>query len=125
MALVKADKTKEFFDGTTIHGLSHIFGQKRKHYFVWSVLILICFSMLIWMTVNSIKLYQQNNVTTSFVYNTLPETNFPGITFCNENIFQKKLVGINPLLVSLLNIVNMLPEIGHDTAAEVQCNFSM
>lgn len=106
---------KNFFDGTSIHGLPYIFGRSRKHFIIWTLLTLISLAFLLWMSINSVKMYLQNNVTTTFVYDTLSEVDFPAVSICNENLLQRKLTSNSFLKFNWLYALDLYqPSDGHN-----------
>lgn len=86
-------KNKEHFESTSIHGVRFILGHNRKYFFIWLIVSVASLSGLFYLCENSIKLYLQNNVTTTFVYNTLQKSDFPAISICSQNLVQRNVAG--------------------------------
>lgn len=97
------NKFKEFFENSTVDGLRYVFGHSRKRRLFWIGLLGFAFSMTIWSGVNSILIYQRFDVSTTVVYESFGERDYPAISICTENLFKRSKVGSNEILLSMIS----------------------
>lgn len=91
-----------FCEHTTIQGLKFIFRRKPlklPYQMIWIVIWLAMFGLAMWLCTCSTLRYLQYGVKTHMYYEKADELTFPAITFCNQNLVKRSIVGSSPTLI--------------------------
>lgn len=94
----------QFCDITKLAGLSIVGGHRNSSKFNRIVLFtvwLLCLTLCIYKSIQSLDVYFKYEVKTSITFNTVAEQPFPAITLCNANMFRKSALALDDLFTTL------------------------
>jgi Amiloride-sensitive sodium channel len=87
--------TQQFSRDTTIHGIRQMF--RREHHgglrVAWAMVFIACTLATVNLVGQSLSRYLEYNVKTTTSLEHTTEVVFPAITFCNENLVRRSVVG--------------------------------
>ena len=95
---VKVTELTQFVEGTTMHGLNHVFTSdtRRVRRILWLCLILVMLGSFVATTVSSVMRYYRYESTTKIERVSVEELDLPAVSICHEAIIAQSTLSDDP-----------------------------
>ena len=106
---------RQFTESTTLHGISHVFGNGSKiRRFIWLLCVLGCTAGFIVATIKLCSSYFSYDVVTRVTLINKDYATFPAVTICNFNALRKDYIE----QINLTEVLALVPNTDNDKRTE-------